>query len=57
MQGGESGLVSSTVIDFRVGRLLGVAFVATIGDHTRLELATQLGLALEKRMVSVILSG
>ena len=57
VQGGEAGLVSSTVIDFRVGRLLGVAFVATVGDHTRLELATRLGLALEKQMVSVILSG
>ena len=55
VQGGASGLVSSTVIDFRVGRLLGVAFVATIGDHTRLDLATQLGLALEKRMVKVVL--
>ena len=55
VQGGSSGLVSSTIIDFRVGRLLGVAFVATIGDHTRLDLTTQLGLALEKRMVKVIL--
>ena len=55
VQGGAQGLVSSTVIDFRVGRLLGVAFVATIGDHTRLDLTTQLGLALERRMVRVIL--
>ena len=57
VQGGASGLVSSTVIDFRVGRLLGVAFVATVGDHTRLELTTRLGLALEKRMVGVVLGG
>jgi len=55
LQGGPSGLVSSTVIDFRLGRLLGVAFVATVGDHERLELATELGIALEKRMVGVVL--
>ena len=53
LQGGPSGLVSSPVIDFRLGRLLGVAFVATVGDHERLELATELGIALEKRMVGV----
>ena len=57
VQGGPRGLVSSTIIDFRVGRLLGVAFVATIGDHTRLELTTELGLALEKRMVKIVLGG
>ena len=57
LQGGASGLVSSTVIDFRIGRLLGVAFVATIGDHERLELATELGIPLEKRMVGVVLGG
>ena len=55
LQGGPSGLVSSTVIDFRVGRILGVAFVATVGDHEHLDLATELGLALEKRIVSVAL--
>lgn len=57
LQGGPSGLVSSTVIDFRVGRVLGVAFVGTVGDHERLELATQLGLALERRIVKVVLGG
>ena len=55
LQGGPSGLVSSTVVDFRVGRILGVAFVATVGDSERLDLATELGLALEKRIVSVAL--
>ena len=55
LQGGPAGLVSSTVIDFRLGRLLGVAFVATVGDHQRLKLATELGIALEKRMVGVVL--
>ena len=57
LQGGPTGLISSTVIDFRVGRILGVAFVGTVGDHQRLELATELGLALEKRIVKVALGG
>ena len=57
LQGGQAGLMSSTVIDFRVGRILGVAFIGTVGDHERLELTTQLGLALEKRIVSVVLGG
>ena len=55
LQGGPGGLVSSTVIDFRVGRILGVAFVGTVGDHQRLEEATSLGLALEKKIVRVAL--
>ena len=45
---GPAGLLSSTVIDFRVGRLLGVAFVGSIGEHDRSELATEMALALEK---------
>ena len=57
LQGGTSGLVSSTVIDFRVGRILGVCYVGTLGDHQRLELAAELGLALEKRIVKVVLGG
>ena len=57
LHGGPSGLVSSTVIDFRVGRILGVAYVGTVGDHERMNLATELGLALEKRIVRVVLGG
>ena len=57
LQGGPFGLMSSTVVDFRVGRILGVAFVGTVGDHQRLDLATQLGLALEKRIVRMVLGG
>jgi hypothetical protein len=57
LQGGPGGLISSTVVDFRVGRLLGVAFIGTVGDHQRLELATELGLALEKRIVRIALGG
>lgn len=55
LQGGPSGLISSTVVDFRLGRLLGVAFVGTIGDHYRANLSMQIGQALEKKMASVVL--
>lgn len=48
-------LVSVTIVDFRLGRLLGVAFVGTQGDHSRLDLATQLGVSLEKNMVRIAL--
>ena len=54
---GTVGLVSSTVIDFRVGRLLGVAFVVSTGDLERLDVTTDLALGLERRMVSVTLGG
>jgi hypothetical protein len=43
------------VIDFRVGRILGVAYVGTVGDHRRLKPTTELGLALERRIVRVVL--
>ena len=55
LQGGTAGLVSSTVLDFRVGRILGVAFVCTVGDHERLDLATQLAQSLERQIVKVVL--
>jgi hypothetical protein len=32
-----------------------VAFVGTVGDHERLDLATQLAQSLEKRIVRVVL--
>ncbi len=51
----SGNMVSSTVIDFRVGRILGVVFVATVGDHLRLGEATELGIAMEKQIVSVAL--
>ena len=57
LQGGPAGLLSSTVIDFRVGRLLGVAFVGSVGEHERTNLATELALTLEKRIVQVALGG
>ena len=55
LQGGPAGLLSSTVIDFRVGRLLGVAFVGAVGQHDRTGVATELAIALERRMVQVAL--
>ena len=55
LQGGPTGLISSTVVDFRLGRLLGVAFIGTIGDHERADLTMQIGRALEKRIASVVL--
>jgi len=55
LQGGASGLISSTVVDFRVGRLLGVVFIGTVGDHDRLDQVMQLGQTLERRMVRVVL--
>ena len=55
LQGGPAGLLSSTVIDFRVGRLLGVAFVGSVGQHDRTDIATELALSLERRMVQVAL--
>lgn len=55
LQGGSDGLMSSTVIDFRVGRLLGVVFIGTIGDHDRMDQVVSLGQTLEKRMVGVVL--
>jgi hypothetical protein len=55
VQSGASGLVSSTVVDFRVGRLLGVAYVATFGNCERQELVQRLGREQERRIVQVVL--
>ena len=55
LQGGVDGLISSAVLGCRVGRLLRVVFIGAVGDHERLDQVQQLGQALEKRMVSVVL--
>ena len=47
--------ISATIIDFRVGRILGVAYVATSGDHARVEEVTDLGVKMEKSIVEVVL--
>lgn len=55
LQSTPEGPVSSTVVDLRVGRVLGVAYVATLGNYTRHELVEELGLALERKIVRVVL--
>lgn len=55
VQEGPQGPVSSTVIDFRVGRLLGVAFVVSRGDVERSGLAEQVAVGLERQMMRVVL--
>ncbi len=48
-------LTSITIVDFRVGCILGVAFLGVLGDHVRLDKVTQLAIELEKRIVSIAL--
>ena len=55
VQSTEDGPISSTVVDIRVGRVLGVAYMATLGNFERQELVQELGLALERRIVRVVL--
>lgn len=55
LQSGTPGPVSSTIVDFRIGRLLGVAYVATLGNCERTALVAQLGRELERRFVAVAL--
>ncbi len=52
---GPIGTVSSTIIDFRIGRVLGVAYVVTLGKAERKPIAREAALALEKRIVRVAL--
>ena len=54
---GSGHTISSTIVDFRVGRVLGVAFIATVGDHLRLDEATRLAIAMEQLIVAVALAG
>lgn len=55
VQSSPDGPVSSTVIDFRVGRVLGVAYVATMGNYERHELVQRLGRELERNIIRVVL--
>ena len=55
LQSSPIGPISSTVVDFRVGRFLGVAYVATLGNYERRELVERLGRALERKIVRVVL--
>lgn len=55
LQDGPNGLFTSTVVDFRIGRLLGVAFLVTAGDVDRLSLALQVAHEFERQTVRVVL--
>ncbi|MDE2838045.1 MAG: hypothetical protein OXL97_11150 [Chloroflexota bacterium] len=51
------GVIGSTIVDFALGRLLGVAFVVALGGREHLSTARELGLRMERRFVSVALGG
>ena len=51
------GVIGSTIVDFALGRLLGVAFVVALGSSEHLSTARDLGLRMERRFVSVALGG
>ena len=55
LQSSDAGPVSSTIIDFRVGHLLGVAYLATLGNVGRLDLVERLARALERHFIQVAL--
>ncbi len=55
LQSGPQGPVSSTVVDFRVGRLLGVVYIATFGNCERRAVVEHLGHVLERKIVRVVL--
>ena len=51
------GVIGSTIVDFALGRLLGVAFVVALGSSEHLGTARELALRMERRFVSVALGG
>ena len=55
LQSGPQGPVSSTVVDFRVGRVLGVVYLAAFGNCERQAVVERLGHALERKIVRVVL--
>jgi hypothetical protein len=55
LQSSPIGPISSSVVDFRVGRLLGVAYVATFGNYERRDLVERLGRLLERKIVRIVL--
>jgi hypothetical protein len=55
VQSGPQGPISSTVVDFRVGRLLGVVYIAAFGNCERRAAVEHLGHALERKIVRVVL--
>jgi len=55
LQRGPNGHVSSTVIDFRVGRILGVAYLVVSGKSKRESLVESMAAELERQIVRVVL--
>jgi hypothetical protein len=55
LQSGPQGPVSSTVVDFRVGRLLGVVYIAAFGNCERRVVVERVGHLLERKIVRVVL--
>lgn len=55
VQRGPKGLLSSTIVDFRIGRLLGVAYVVTYGTADRRLLVEDIGHRFERQIVRVVL--
>ena len=55
MQRGPAGGASSIVIDFRVGRLLGVAYTITAGEPGENTAIEEVAATLERKMVRVVL--
>jgi hypothetical protein len=55
LQSGPQGPLSSTVVDFRVGRLLGVVYIAAFGNCERRAVVERLGHMLERKIVRVVL--
>ena len=51
------GVIGSTIVDFALGRLLGVAFVVALGSSEHLAATRDLALRMERRFVSVALGG
>lgn len=49
------GVLASTIVDFRLGNLLGVAYVVAKEDRSFIDLASDLGGRLERQMVRVVL--
>ncbi|MBM4406571.1 MAG: hypothetical protein FJ039_10405 [Chloroflexi bacterium] len=52
---GPIGTISSTIIDFRIGRVMGVAYVVALGKVERKTVVREVALSLEKRIVRVTL--
>lgn len=49
------GMVTATIIDFQLGRLLGVAYAITCGEADRKPIVEQLAVDLERKMVRIVL--